>query len=224
MSETALRAALYAEVIAFMRQRHPDLIDAAYDYFWEEEYPEDFLHGMPLELGFFNFEDWLICDWRIPEDGGNDSSALRFSRTGVTDLCLEETGQGGDREKSEAFGALKRSFISLYEAKTAEGGSAVLDDVFSGRTYTFTKVPFEGLSAGSLFAARVVEFGGGKNVMGGCIYPFPSSMRQVVLDSVGRQFARYKKNKNPEGSLPDFLKDESYIFNTIWTNNLYRRS
>ncbi|MDA8388038.1 MAG: hypothetical protein M0Z58_05160 [Nitrospiraceae bacterium] len=217
MSEAnEFRAALYAEVIVFMRQRHPDLIDAAYEYFWEEEYPEDFLSGLPLELGFINFEDWFICDYRIPEDDAG---------RGITDLYLEESGQKGDGEKSAALLALKRSFISLYEAKPgADDGALVLEDVLSGRTHSFGRVPFDGLKDGSLFAARVLEFAGRGNVMGACIYPFAASMRQAVLDSVGRQLARYKKNKNPEGTLQDFLKDESYTFNTIWTNSLYSRS
>ncbi len=206
------RAGLYNEVIVHMRQKHPELIDAAYDYFWEDEYPEDFLSGLPLELGFVNFEDWFICDYNTPETGF------------VTDLYLKETGQEEDKEKSAALGALKRSFISLYDVKSA-GGGAELEDALLGSACSLKSVPLDGLEAGGLFATRIISLAG-RHVMGACIYPFGGdpSVRQSVFDSIDSQFARYKKNKNPGGALEEFLKQESYIFNVIWTSGLYRKS
>ena len=202
---------MYNEVIVYMRQKHPELIDAAYEFFWEEEYPEDFLSGLPLELGFMNFEDWFICNYNVSETNY------------VTDLYLEETGQEGDEGKAAAFAALKRSYISLYEVKSAAGGGAELEDALIGGTRALKTVPFQGLQAGSLFATRIMRLAG-QDVMGACMYPFSPSMRQSVTDSIGSQFARYKKNKNPGGTLEDFLTQESYIFNVIWTSSLYRKS
>lgn len=206
-----LRAELYGEVIVHMRQKHPELIDEAYEFFWEEDYPEDFLSGLPLELAFVNFEDWFICSYSAKETGS------------IIDLYLEETGQKEDGEKSALMEALRLSYISLYEVKSASGGGAALEDVLTGRAYSLKSVPVAGLEQGGLFAGRIINLAG-QEIMGACIYPFGASMRQSVLDSVNKQFARYKKNKNPDGTAEDFLREESYTFNVIWTSSLYRKS
>ena len=206
-----LRASLYAEVISHMRVKHPEIIDAAYEFFWEEEYPEEFLSGLPLELGFVNFEDWFICDYKNPDSGF------------ITDLYLEETGQKENGEKAAPMLAVKNSFISLYEAKKIVSSPEVeaeLEDVLLGGT-RLVSVPASGMKAGDIFATRIIDLAGG-SVMGACLYPFGAKVKPVVLESVSRQFERYRKNKKPDGGLHDFLKEESYIFNTIWLSGLYR--
>ncbi len=207
------RAGLYGEVISHMRAKHPDIIDAAYDFFWEEEYPEEFLSGLPLELGFVNFEDWFICDYTDPNAGF------------MTDLYLEDTGQKENAGKVAAMKALKDSFISLYEVKKiapSSGGQAELEDVLLGGTLPVS-VPASGMKAGDLLATRVIDLEG-RCVMGACLYPFGGAVKKVVLESVSIPFERYRKNKKPGGGLRDFLKDEGYIFNVIWLSGLYRRA
>ncbi len=207
------RAGLYSEVISHMRVKHPDIIDTAYEFFWEEEYPEEFLSGLPLELGFVNFEDWFICDYVDPNAGF------------MTDLYLEDTGQREDAGKAASMKALKDSFISLYEVKKIASfpeGQAELEDVFLGGT-RLVSVPASGMKTGDLLATRVIGLDGG-DVMGACLYPFGGAVKKVVMESVNIQFERYGKNKKPGGGLRDFLKDEGYIFNIIWLSGLYRRA
>ncbi|MEJ2191428.1 MAG: hypothetical protein P8Y39_03640 [Nitrospirota bacterium] len=79
MRETILNQA-YNSVVAFVRAKHVEEIDEAYDYFWEEEDPADFLGGRPLELGFMNFEDWLVCDYRPGEAKGFIDRFIEDSR------------------------------------------------------------------------------------------------------------------------------------------------
>ncbi len=207
-----LRAGLYGEVISHMRVKHPEMIDAAYEFFWEEEYPEEFLSGLPLELGFVNFEDWFICDYKDPKAGF------------ITDFYLEETGQKENAEKAAAMLAVKNSSISLYETKKMLPSSeeAELEDVLLGGT-RLVRVPAGGMKEGDLFATRIINLAG-SDVMGACLYPFGAAVRAVVLESVKVQFERYRKNKKPDGGLADFLKDESYIFNVIWLSGLYKRA
>ncbi len=212
-SARELRAGLYGEVISHMRVKHPELIDAAYEFFWEEEFPEDFLSGLPLELGFVNFEDWFICDYKDPKAGF------------VTDLYLEETGQKENGEKAAAMLALKNSFIGLYEVKnmiSPSGDEAELEDVLLGGTHSMS-VPAQGMKTGDLFATRIINLSGGE-VMGACLYPFGAAMKPLVLESVSSQFKRFRKNKRPDGGLPDFLKLEGYLFNVIWLSGLYRKA
>lgn len=202
-----LREQVYGSVMEHMRLNHADMIDSAYEFFWEEEYPEDFLAGLALELAFVNFEDWLVCDYVIP-DGRS-----------VIDLYIAETGN----DETPELRALRESVLSLYEVKSIMGEKVEIEDYLLGESFAMEGLPMEGLRPGDLFAARFVRLGG-ELVMGPSIYPFPQGMKEAVLNSVNALFIRYKKNKNLSGSVRQFLKDEAYCFNMIWMSSLYKKS
>ncbi len=65
-----IKGELFQSVVTFARTKQADLIDKAYEFFWEEEDPQDSFGGTALSLGFINFEDWLVCDYRT-EDGNS---------------------------------------------------------------------------------------------------------------------------------------------------------
>lgn len=208
MDENALktRDELYGSVMEYMREFFPGMIDRAYEFFWEEEEPENFLSGLALELGFINFEDWFVCDYAEPETGL------------IIDLFLEKNPEE-DRNK---YGPLKKSVISAFRVKGVNEDTAELEDLLLLRSYVLKPIPIEGLKEGDFFAARLLEFPEGP-VLGACIYPFGSGMGDMVLDAVNSQFIRYKKNKNPQGTTRDFLKEEGYTFNMIWMSGLYKK-
>lgn len=206
MERGELRDDLYNAVIEFMRDEHSGMIDEAYEFFWEEEYPEDFLSGTALELGFINFEDWLVCDY-APKEGA-----------GAIDMYMEKNRAEGERR--EMLLAMKGSFICLYEALPAQGGLGLRDLVLGGETTVENDLPH--LKEGNVFAARLVPFGGGQ-VFGRCVYPFTKELTGEITAALIKNFDRYKKHKAPGGDLRRFLKDESYLFNTIWVSNLFRR-
>jgi hypothetical protein len=197
---------VFQPVLNFLREHHGEAIDRAYEYFWEEEYPEDFLGGTALEIAFINFEDWLVCDYRDPEEGQ------------LMDLYIKE--KGPDARTSQALRAMKESVISLYEVASSDGG-VLLRDLLLGE-----EVPLDGqgpgeLKAGDVFATRFIEMGG-RRVMSRCVYPYSRKVKDRVLGYVEGQFKRYRKTKAPEGTMTEFLKDEGYIFNTIWVNSLFK--
>lgn len=203
-----LRAGIFQSVIDYARENHADEIDRAYEYFWEEESPEDFLNGTALSLAFVNFEDWLVCDWRDKE---KDSLIDRY----IKDANL-------DSEKRAILDAMKESVICLYEVDTP-GEVVILKDMFLGEEI-MTKDPIlRTLKKGDMFAARFIDIDG-DYIMGRGVYPFSQALRDSILLSVDKQYARYVKNKNPGGSKRLFLKEESYLFNMIWFHNLDRRS
>lgn len=205
-----LRAEFYEAVMAHMRQHHPELIDRAYDYFWEEESPDDHMGGMALEVAFINFEDWFVCDYVDPEAGH------------AIDLYLKEAGPDGEKKRRE-LESLKESYLSVYEVKSVTGESVRLEDVLVGGVFDLASVPVPGMKTADLFAARLLKLDG-RYVMGASIYPFGAGMKEPVLKSAERLFARYKKNKNREGGMVDFLKEESYSVNIIWISNLQKKS
>jgi hypothetical protein len=203
-----MRDGLYNSVIGYMRKEQAETLEKAYEFFWEEEYPEDFMSGPPLELGFLNFEDWLVCDYRS-QDG-----------TGAIDMY--KGGNDVDSDSEDMLQAMKDSLISLFEVISSDGGLR-LKDLVLGDKITFDANPLPQLSEGGVFAARLIEPGDG-HLLGRCVYPFTKELSGNVTDAIMHNFKRYKKSKNPKGNLRQFLKDESYIFNTIWVSNLFRKT
>jgi hypothetical protein len=207
MSERTLklREELYGEVMDFMRVTFPGMIDRAYEFFWEEEDPEEFLSELALELGFINFEDWFVCDYREPEGG-------------VIDLYLAKSGA----QDPARFEPLKNSEISAFVVRKVSEDNMEIEDLLLAKSYTVSPVPFEGIKEGDFFASRVLEIED-ETVLGACVYPFGEGMRNAVLSAINSQFIRYKKNKNPQGTMREFLKEEAYSFNMIWMSGLYKK-
>jgi hypothetical protein len=72
-----------------------------------------------------------------------------------------------------------------------------------------------GLNKGDIFASRLLNLDK-KTCMSGCVYPYSADHKKTVLTYVGKQFKRYTKNVNPEGTMRDFLKDYGDVLNVIW--------
>jgi hypothetical protein len=202
-----IRAGLFQSVVNYIRKNHEKDIDEAYEYFWEEEDPEEFLGGTALELGFVNFEDWLVCDYR---DGGGGS---------LIDAYMKENEP--DEESKAVLESLRDCVIRVYEVVSANGGKTLRDLVLGGEFAT-GDTALERLDAGDVFATRFVELDG-EYVMSRCVYPFNQGAKDTVLEYVDSQYNRYTKNKDPDGTKGRFLKDEAYLFNTIWITTLFKR-
>ncbi|MDP2168426.1 MAG: hypothetical protein Q8J64_08865 [Thermodesulfovibrionales bacterium] len=207
---------LLGKVIEYARANCEKEIDDAYDYFWEEEYPEDYLQGIALDVAFINFEDWLICDRQI-RDGET-----------IIDLYIREnTGLSG--KELAVLREMKESVISLYEVKAASP-EPFLSDLLLGAEFPVKKgLPPEGLNKGDVFASRFFKIDG-DYVMGKCIYPYGKGMKAKALGQIKKQFDRFMKNEKglatgkdlPAGLMREFLKKYSDTFNVIWFSNLYK--
>src|SRR5512134_3603548 len=112
---------LFQDIIHFIRVNHTDTIDKAYSYFWDEENPDEFLGGTALSLGFHNFEDWLVFDYKVNEEGET-----------FTDLFIKSQHLGDD-----AISLLRRaqeSVLSLYEVSSvAKDKRVLLKDILLDR-------------------------------------------------------------------------------------------
>jgi hypothetical protein len=197
---------VFQSVVNFARDRYEDEIEKGYEFFWEEDYPEDFLLGTALDIAFINFEDWLLCDYS-PEGGER-----------LVDRYRRENETTGDEEA--VLGAMKESVISLYEVVPADGGTALRDLLLGGEIPSGDGATRD-LAPGDVFAARFLDIDGQK-VMSPCVYPYSQGVRGNVLEYVDKQFGRYLKNKNPQGTMRQFLKEESYLFNAIWITSIFK--
>lgn len=206
MSKLAIET-LYGSVIEYARESLKKDIDAAWEFFWEEDEPEDMMGGGALEVGFINFEDWFICDYKTDEG----STIQKY---------IDATSP--DDETASALKKLENSYLSLYEVKES-ADVIILKDLAVGGEIEIVEPRLEQLADGDFFATRIIELDG-KKVIGRCVYPFGAKMKSDVLNMLDGQFQRYTKNKNKGADMEAFLKEENYAFNIIWANSLMRPS
>lgn len=205
--ENDLKTRLVQSIIIYVRENHKDAIDKAYEYFWDENYPEDFLSSTALNLGFVNFEDWLVFDYKVNDD-----------KETFIDLYVKNNKELNDDELS-LLNKIKDAVLSLYEvASVSKDKRILLKDLLMDGEFDFRdKALTRGLKKGDIFATRLLTLDG-KSVMSGCVYPYSRGQKKAVLGYIDTQFKRYKRNVNPDGTMKNYLKDYGDVFNIIWMN------
>ena len=197
---------LFQDIVQHIRTNHADLIDKAYSYFWDGENPDEFLGGTALSLGFHNFEDWMVFTYKVNEEGET-----------FTDLFMQSHDLGDDTVA--LLRRAKDSLLSLYEVSSVAKDKRVLlkDVLLDNEADLRDKTLTHGLKKGDLFATRILNLDG-KDVMGGCVYPFLTSQKKQILAYLDRQFKRYTKNVKQDGTMRDYLQGYGDVFNLIWMN------
>jgi hypothetical protein len=203
--EKEMQKRLFQSIIQYVRVNHADAIDKAYEYFWDEQHPEDIMSGTALELGFHNFEDWLLFDYRANE-----------AKETFIDIYKKENNDLTNEERA-TLEKIKGSLLSLYEVvSVSKDKSVLIKDLLMGGEFSLRdKNLASGLKEGDLFATRLLRLDG-DIVMSGCVYPYPADRRKSVLNSVDKQFKRYLKNVDPDGQMKDYLREYGDVFNLIW--------
>lgn len=203
--EESLKTGLVCSIIQFVRENHAETIDKAYKYFWDDNSPDEFMSGTALSLGFLNFEDWLIFDYKV--DGKETFIDIYIKNNTVKD------------NEAELLRSIKDSVISLYEvASVAKDKRIVLKDLLMDSEHALRdKALTRGLSKGDIFATRLLTLDG-KTRMSGCVYPYTAGQKETVLTYVDKQFKRYIRNVKSDGTMRDFLKDYGDVLNVIWMN------
>lgn len=192
-----------------VRQNHAGTIDKAYAYFWEELQPDEFLGGTALELGFINFEDWLVFDYKSKEQ-----------KETFVDIFVREKGDL-KAEEIALLNKIKDSVISLYEVESVSKDKRIrVKDLLMDCEFVLKhKALINGLKKGDVFAARLLELDG-NHVLSGCAYPYSPALKKRVLARMEFEFGRYRRNVDPEGGIRNFLKDYGDLFNIIWIDLL----
>jgi hypothetical protein len=204
--EESLKTDLVCSVIQFVRENHAETIDKAYEYFWDDNKPDEFMSGTALSLGFLNFEDWLIYDYKVNAD-----------KETFIDIYLKNNTLKDN--ETALLNNLKDSVISLYEVSSvAIDKRIVLKDLLLGSEHTLRdKALTRGLNKGDIFATRLLTLDS-KTCMSGCVYPYTVDQKKTVLTYMDKQFRRYIRNVKPDGTIRDFLKDYGDVLNVIWMN------
>ena len=204
--QKTLKTDLVCSIIQFVRENHADAIDKAYAYFWDDNNPDEFMSGTALSLGFLNFEDWLIFDYKINNEKETFIDLYMKNHT-VTD------------DEAALLNSIKDSVISLYEVSSvAKDKSITLKDLLMDSEHALRdKALTRGLNKGDIFATRLLTLDG-KPSMSGCVYPYTAAQKKAVIAYVHQQFKRYTRNVNPGGTMRDFLKDYGDVLNVAWMN------
>ncbi|MGC2064245.1 MAG: hypothetical protein WA610_14845 [Thermodesulfovibrionales bacterium] len=203
--EEQIKSKIFQAAIDYVRETHPQAIDSAYTYFWDEQQPDEVMGGVALELGFINFEDWLIFDYKANEKG---ESFLTIYGRHASGLSPEELS---------VIEKMKGSILSLYEVASVARDKRVLlkdlllEDEVPLRDKNLTK----GLKKGDLFATRILQLDD-NYVMSGCVYPYSADQKKQVIMKIEKQFRRYFRNVKQDGTMKDYLKDYGDVFNIIW--------
>jgi len=205
-NEESLKADLACSVIQFVRENHAETIDKAYNYFWDDQTPEEFMSGTALCLGFLNFEDWLIFDYKV------NAEMETFIDIFMKNNTLKDN-------EVALLNNLKDTVISLYEVSSVAKDKQIgLKDLLTDSKHDLkNKALTRGLNKGDIFATRLLTLDG-KTCMSGCVYPFTVDQKKDVLTYMDKQFKRYIKNVNPDGTMRDFLKNYGELLNIIWMN------
>jgi len=196
---------LFQKIIHYIRVNHSDVVDKAYSYFWDNENPDEFMGGTALSLGFHNFEDWMVFDYKVNEEGET-----------FVDLFIKDR-KDLPEDSVDLLQRAKNSCLRLYEvASVSKDKHLLLKDILFDKEITLRdKSLTSGLNKGDLFATRLLKLDG-RDMMSGCVYPYLAGQKKQVLAKIDKQFKRYVRNVKPDGTLVDYLKDYGDIFNLIW--------
>ena len=204
--QETLKTDLVCSIIQFVRENHAEAIDKAYAYFWDDNNPDEFMSGTALSLGFLNFEDWLIFDYKV----NNEKETF-------IDLYMKNHTVKDD--EAALLNNIKDSVISLYEVSSVAKDKQIrLKDLLMDSEHALRdKALTRGLNKGDIFATRLLTLDG-KPCMSGCVYPYTADQKKPVLAYVDQQFKRYTRNVNPGGTMRDFLKDYGDVLYVAWMN------
>jgi hypothetical protein len=198
---------LFHEVIEYVRLNHAESIDKAYEYFWDKENPEDYMGGNALKIGFHNFEDWMLYDHKVNEEGET-----------FIDLYIKNK-KDLPEDAVQLLNRCRDSVVSLYEVTSVSKDKRVLlkDVLLESEADIREKALTHGLKKGDLFATRILKLDG-NDVMSGCVYPYLPTQKKQVLAYISKQFSRYVRNVKKNGTMREYLKDYGDVFNLIWMN------
>lgn len=207
--EQDLKTTLFQSMILYARENYKDTIDKAYEYFWEDNYPEDFLRGIALDIAFVNFEDWLIFDYKV----NNDKETF----IDIYSKCNKELKD----DELSLLNKIKETVLSLYEviAVSHEEEIHLKDLLLEGDFIVSNKNLAGGIKTGDIFATRLLTLDG-KTVMSNCVYPYTAGYKKTILEYIDKEFYRYTKNENPQSNMKNFLKDYGDFFNILWIDNI----
>ncbi len=209
--EEFIKSKLLQEILAFVRRNYRNRIDDAYDYFWDDFDPEEYLDAYSFSLADINFWEWLVHDWEPEEDNGKTPIELYM-----------ESARGLGPEDKKVLLRMNDAVISLYEVQEVfpEEGLLLKDLLLGGECYVRERAATRSLRRWDIFATRLLRLDD-NIIMSGCIYPYSRTHKEPMINYLKKCFNSYRKDF-PESTMREFLKRCSDVFNYCWYENIRR--
>ncbi len=206
--EESIKSRLLEDILAFVKKNLRHTVADAYDYFWDDFDPEEYLDPPTFDLANINMWEWFIHDWR-PDEGDKT----------LIELYMEGTGTLGPEER-DLLHRMNDAVISLYEVQDVFPGQGMVlkDLLLGGEHHVREKTATSSLRQWDILATRLIRLDGGI-VMSGGIYPYPIEDKKAIIDHLKGSFRNYRKNF-PEATMRDFLKRNGDLFNYYWYENI----
>lgn len=203
--EESIKQGLVQEILAFAKKRFGDYIDNAYDYFWDDFDPERNLSEELFRFSDINFWEWFVYDW-IPDEKDSRTLIEHFKENNKK-LSLDEL---------KVLNMMNNAVISLYEVQDVffEKGLLLKDLLMGGEYDVREKMATRSARKWDIFAGRLLHVDG-KYILSGAIYPYSVRQKEGIIKAINKWFKDYKKDY-PDGTMDDFLKSESDMFNFFW--------
>ncbi|MEO0266394.1 MAG: SEC-C metal-binding domain-containing protein [candidate division WOR-3 bacterium] len=203
--EESLKTKLVKDILAFSKKYYGNLIDYAYEYFWDDFDPYKELSGSALEMANLNFWEWLVYDW-VPDD--------ECGRT-LIELYIENNRKL-TLDELKVLNIMKNSVISLYEVQEVfpEKGLLLKDLLIGGEYDVREKTATRSVRKWDIFATRLLHLDG-KYIMSACVYPYSLKYKESLITYIKEEFEEYKKDF-PDRTMDEFLKTDGDLFNFLW--------
>lgn len=203
--EESIRKRLVEALIEFYNTKHRDTIEEAHVMFWDDFVPQEHLEGHDLDIAYQNFFEWITFDFII--DPTTNKTLI--------DLYMEQNKKI-QQDEHKVLTVMKNSCISLYEVQEVfpEKGLLLKDLLMGGEYDVKEKAATRALKRWDIFATRLLLIDG-QYIMSGSVYPYHLKMKQWILDDIAGEFEDYKQ-EFPEGTMDQFLKESSEVFNFYW--------
>lgn len=206
--EETIKQRLVQDILRLAKGKFVDRLDEAYDYFWSDFDPEEYLTADYLQSADINFWEWVVHDW-VPDDDGK--ALIDYFIEGNKNLSPDEL---------KILNMMNHSVISLYEVQEVfpEKG-LILKDLLMGDEYDVReKMATRSLRKWDIFATRLIHLDG-RYIMSGCVYPYPVNQKESIINYINDTFEGFRKDY-PDAAIDDFLKSEGDIFNFHWYDQI----
>ena len=155
--------------------------------------------------GSRKYDAWFLFDWDLEGDGT------------VTDLFLEEHGEGLTPDERGLIQRLGRAHLRLYEVEQIDRGRGLrLVDLWNGsRLFVIERSTSLQVATWDLVGGRVASDGLGGHLFEGGLYVYPAVAKERVVGEFRRLHRRYQRRFPGHDSAP-FFRKHGAVFNHLW--------
>ncbi|MBS3908325.1 MAG: SEC-C domain-containing protein [Actinobacteria bacterium] len=196
-------------ILTYLSKRHREAVEDAYEVFFDEFDPEEYLDDGLRNMAMINFWDWVVSD--APADYDDPESG-----TTLLDFYIDENRKDLAEDDLRVLDKLRNSYLSLYEVAGVypEEGLLFEDLLLGGSCRVRERTATRYLNKWDIIAVRLLEIDG-EWAMSGSIYSYHRHRKEYILDELKGDFELIAC-EHPDLTMREFLKENGDLFNYFW--------